>query len=203
MIVDGPVAQPELRPLSARPGGSARVLPDVVLGTAIFIAVEMMMFAGFISAHTIIRAAYPPGAWPPPDQPRLPVEVTALTTTMLVASGITLWRAGRRFGDDPAATRTMVAWAMALGSFFVGVQGVEWARLISEGLTLRSSTFGSFFYLIVGAHALHAVPALAILGWTYQALRRGTLPSDTFAAVRLFWYFVVLLWPVLYVLVYL
>jgi heme/copper-type cytochrome/quinol oxidase subunit 3 len=129
--------------------------------------------------------------------------VTALTTTMLVASGITLWRAGRRFVEDPASSRPLVAWAMGLGTVFVGVQGVEWVRLVSEGLTLSSSTFGSFFYLIVGAHALHAIPALVVLGWTYVALRRGTLSSDTFAAVRLFWYFVVLLWPVLYVLVYL
>lgn len=203
MIVDGPVAQPELPAFSGRPVGHARVLPDAVLGMAIFVAVEMMLFAGFISAHTIIKAAYPPGAWPPPDQPRLPVELTALTTTMLMASGITLWRSGRRFAEDPAAARTMLAWAMALGMAFVGVQGVEWVRLISEGLTLQSSTFGSFFYLIVGAHALHAVPAIGVLGWTYLALRQGKLPADTFAAVRLFWYFVVLLWPVLYVLVYL
>ena len=93
--------------------------------------------------------------------------------------------------------------AIALGAVFIGVQGVEWARLISEGLTLSSSTFGAFFYLIVGTHALHAIPALVVLGWAAMGLRKGTLTADAFAAVRLFWYFVVLVWPVLYVLVYL
>ena len=197
------MAEPDLRGLGRGSPVKVRVLPDVVLGTAIFIAVEMMLFAGFISAHTIIKAAYPPGAWPPPGQPRLPVEVTAFTTTMLLASGLTLWRAGGRFAKDPSGAKPMLAWAMALGLAFVGVQGVEWVRLISEGLTMRSSTFGSFFYLIVGAHALHAVPALVLLGWAFSGLRRGALPADAFAAVRLFWYFVVLVWPVLYVLVYL
>ena len=201
--MDGPVARPEVPAFGPRPVARVRVLPDVVLGTAIFVAVEMMLFAGFISAHTIIEAAYPPGAWPPPDQPRLPVEVTALTTTMLLASGLTLWRAGRRFASDPAGAAPVLNLAIALGAVFVGVQGVEWVRLISEGLTLSSSTFGAFFYLIVGAHALHAIPALVVLGWAAMGLRKGALTADAFAAVRLFWYFVVLLWPVLYVLVYL
>jgi heme/copper-type cytochrome/quinol oxidase subunit 3 len=34
-------------------------------------------------------------------------------------------------------------------------------------------------------------------------MRRGTLVPSTFAATQLFWYFVVLLWPVIYLRVYL
>ena len=37
----------------------------------------------------------------------------------------------------------------------------------------------------------------------YRKLARGELNADVFAAGRLFWYFVVLLWPVLYWQVYL
>ena len=53
-----------------------------------------------------------------------------------------------------SATGTLV---MLLGAFFVVFQGAEWLALIGQGLTLTSSALGSFFYLIVGSHGLHAV----------------------------------------------
>ena len=65
------------------------------------------------------------------------------------------------------------------------------------------STYASFFYLIVGAHALHAVVGLGALGRIWLLLRAGRLEPGTFQAVSLFWYFVVGLWPILYLLVYL
>jgi cytochrome c oxidase subunit 3 len=75
--------------------------------------------------------------------------------------------------------------------------------MLSQGLTLRSSALGSFFYLIVGFHALHAVVALGILVWTWRRLSRGSIPPTTLAAAEIFWYFVVGVWPVLYWRVYL
>jgi len=194
---------PELRVFGREPPARVRVLPDAVLGMLIFVSVEVMVFGGFISAFTISKAQYPPGGWPPPDQPRLPVEVTALTTLVLLASGVALREAGRRFSSDRESAGRMLTLALALGTVFVGVQGVEWARLIAEGLTMRSSTFGAFFYLIVGAHAAHAIPALAVLASMRRRMAAGTLTEEGFSAMRLFWFFVVLVWPVLYALVYL
>lgn len=82
-------------------------------------------------------------------------------------------------------------------------QGWEWAHLVREGLTLSSSTHGGFFYVIVGTHALHAAAGIAVLLWLRGRLRAGALTADAFAAGRLFWSFVVVLWPVLYWRVYL
>ena len=189
--------------LVREPEKTTPILPNAVLGTLFFIIAEAMLFAGFISGYIVVAANYPPGMWPPPDQPRLPVEVTAASTTMLLVSGILLWWAGRRFAESPEAAARPMGLAVLLGSLFVGIQGVEWARLIGEGLTLTSSSFGGFFYVIVGAHAMHAIPAILILVRQRLALGRGELKSDAFAAARLFWYFVVLVWPALYWTVYL
>jgi heme/copper-type cytochrome/quinol oxidase subunit 3 len=82
-------------------------------------------------------------------------------------------------------------------------QGYEWVALIRQGLTLTSSTHGSFFYLIVGMHGLHAIAGLMVLGQTAFKLSRSVLAVSTFAAAQVFWYFVVGLWPILYFLVYL
>ena len=83
------------------------------------------------------------------------------------------------------------------------LQGVEWVALLREGLTMTSSNHGAFFYLIVGTHALHAVVAIVALTWVYVLMRRGTLAPSTFTATQVFWYFVVILWPVIYLRVYL
>lgn len=194
---------PELRLVRRETPKSVRLLPDAVLGTAIFVIVEAMLFAGFISAFTILKANYLPGTWPPPDQPRLPIEATAVNTLVLLASGAALWWSGRRFDADRAGSGRWLLGALGLGTVFVVVQGFEWARLIAEGLTLQSSTYGAFFYLIVGAHALHAIPALGVLAVLWRRSVAGALTADGYAAARLFWYFVVLVWPVLYWQVYL
>ena len=91
----------------------------------------------------------------------------------------------------------------ALGAFFVVFQGFEWIALIREGLTLTSSNHGSFFYLIVGMHGVHAVAGLVVLTTVWSRLVGGRLSGSAFAAARVFWYFVVGLWPVLYWRVYL
>ena len=189
-----------------RVGRGARrepVVPSSVLGMAVFVVTEIMFFAGLISAYLIAKGAATSG-WPPPGQPRLPVEETALNSCALIASGVLLFLAGRAFGkEQQTRTHWLYVASMVLGTAFVGLQGAEWVALIREGLTLTTSTHGSFFYLLVGLHALHAVAALMALVWAYARLRRGTLERSQLWTAQIFWYFVVLVWPVLYYQVYL
>jgi cytochrome c oxidase subunit 3 len=180
-----------------------RRLPNAVMGMIIFVIAEIMFFAALMSAHTIARSSAMGGLWPPPGQPRLPVGRTAINTGLLLLSGVLLWLGNRFLSARPKVARRYLAGAIALGIAFVSLQGVEWVALIREGLTLTSSTHGAFFYLIVGAHALHAVAAIIALTWVYVLLRLGKLRPETFTATQVFWYFVVFLWPVIYLRVYL
>src|SRR4030095_13151862 len=138
------------------------VIPSAVLGMLIFVGTEVMLFAGMISAFLILRATAA-GAWPPPGQPRLPLEETAINTLALLASGFLLWRARRPVSRSPARARRPLTIAMALGAFFVLFQGYEWVMMIRQGLTLTSSNHGSFFYLIVGVHGAHCVAGRSLL----------------------------------------
>src|SRR5210317_2226857 len=67
---------------------SKRKLPvsNGVLGMVFLIITEVMFFAGLISAYLVNRAGNP--VWPPDDQPRLPVEITAINTLILLLSGL-------------------------------------------------------------------------------------------------------------------
>jgi cytochrome c oxidase subunit 3 len=163
-----------------------------------------MLFAGFVSAFVVVESGSPAGAWPPPGQPRLPIAHTAINTLALLLSGAALFMAGRRFRvARPGSAERWMGAAVVLGAYFVVAQGMEWVGLLREGLTLTSSQLGSFFYLIVGAHALHAVAAIVFMTLSWQAMRLGQLTRPRLGAVQLFWYFVVLVWPVLYWKVYL
>jgi heme/copper-type cytochrome/quinol oxidase subunit 3 len=180
-----------------------RRLPNSVLAMIIFVVAEIMFFAGLISAHTIARATVLGGVWPPVGQPRLPVERTAFNTAILLLSGALLFIANRRARESYAKATPYLAGAIATGIAFILLQGVEWVALLREGLTMTSGAHGAFFYLIVGAHALHAIVAIAILTAIYFPMRSGSLEPSTFTAVQIFWYFVVLLWPIIYLRVYL
>ena len=205
-----------------------KLIPDGILGMLVFIFTEIMLFAGLVSAHTIVRSGAQAGQmWPPYGQPRLPAAETAFNTAALLASGIALLlgqvafrrRWGVAGGTVPAQTdgssvtggdATGFAWAKLLlpvaallGAFFVVSQGREWTALVAEGLTLTSSTYGAFFYLIVGTHGLHAVAAILALGWVCHRLWKDRLTAPQLGTVAVFWYFVVLVWPLLYWRVYL
>ncbi|HWF13804.1 MAG TPA: cytochrome c oxidase subunit 3 [Candidatus Acidoferrales bacterium] len=192
----------ESRMAGSAPNAGNR-LPNSVLAMIIFVVMEIMFFAGLISAHTIARATVLGGVWPPVGQPRLPVERTAINTAILLLSGALLYVANRRSRDSYAKALPYLAGAIATGIAFVLFQGVEWVALLREGLTMTSGAHGAFFYLIVGAHALHAIVAISVLTAIYFPMRKGSLEPSTFTAVQIFWYFVVLVWPIIYLRVYL
>lgn len=188
-----------------RPTGEERIVSNNVLAMLIFLTMEVMFFAALMSAY-LIASAKADGAWPPVGQPRLPIMTTAFNSIILFFSAGFLHLAYRTFSRnqlDPLAKKFYLG-AMLFGGFFLAFQGSEWIRLISYGLTLTSSAYGSYFYLIIGMHALHVTAALVTLGYVYRGwLKQEAISQDSFAVVRLFWYFVVGLWPVLYFLVYL
>jgi heme/copper-type cytochrome/quinol oxidase subunit 3 len=140
------------------------------------------------------------GLWPPVGQPRLPVAATAVNTLVLVLSAVALALGARA----PRARRfDWLAATWLLGAAFVALQGWEWVRLIGFGLTTASGVYGSLFFALIGTHGLHVLGALLALGLAARAERAGRTDEGRLQATRLFWFFVVALWPILYVLVYL
>lgn len=185
-------------------GGSVRepAFSNSVLGVIIFIIAETMFFLGLISAFLISKANAV--EWPPIGQPRLPVEATAFNTAILLLSGVTMFFTGRVFDREGRSSKSNLLFllTLGLGTFFVVFQGFEWARILSDGLTLQSGNYGAFFYLIIGAHAIHAIGSLLAQGRLFLKFKKGSLSRQSFRAGQTFWYFVVGVWPVLYYLVY-
>jgi len=179
------------------------VVPSSVLAMLIFIGTEVMFFSGLISAFTITRAGSPPLAWTLPLGLMLPAAETAFNSLALLLSGVLIFLAHRHYraAASSKAARSLLA-ATGLGILFVVLQGREWWALLSQGVTMQSSTLGAFFYLIVGTHAVHAVAAIIGLAVAWVRMARGTLTPGFFFGAQTFWYFVVGIWPVIYFRVY-
>ena len=180
-------------------------LDNAVLAILFVIGGEIMLFGGLMFSFLIIRVAAP--VWPPPMEPRLPVGVTAANTVVLLWSSVAMIAAGRaRARGDRRGFLRGLGLAAGLGCLFLVVQGFEWFRLISFGLTIASGVYGGTFYTIIGAHAAHVMIALAWLGIVLAGAARGRFAGTRAAAVTacaMYWHFVVALWPILYVAVYL
>jgi heme/copper-type cytochrome/quinol oxidase subunit 3 len=186
-------------------------LEDGIIAMLIFLIFDAMMFAGMVGVFMLTRAAAG-GAWPPAGQPWFPLEETAISTGALLVSGVLVFLSARAWEKREARIAPLLFTGIALGAFFVLFQGVVWVTLIREGLNLTSTLHGNFFCVIVGMHGANTVGALTLLGVAWLRLKplrdhegewRGSLRSSTFSAARFFWYFVVGVWPVLYLFLYL
>lgn len=176
-----------------------------ILGLLLFLGTEVMFFAGLISAYTVLRAGSP--VWPPPGQPRLPVEVTGLNTAVLLLSAVTMHlalRAARR--DRRGGLAGWLTVTALLGALFLSVQGYEWVRLVGFGMSLSSGLFGGTFYALIGAHGVHVLGAVVVILFVLGAAVKGRYTAEDHSGVvlcEIYWMFVVALWPLLYLLVYL
>ena len=190
--------------LPSQPNRTKPPVSSGVIGMLIFIVTESMFFAALISAYMVIRSGL--DEWPPWGQPRLPVETTAFNTIVLLASALSMVYSRTLLQKNMVLEgRRWLGISIMLGTFFLISQGNEWVQLISFGLTVSSSVYGGLFYLIIGAHGLHVMGTLTVLLYVWSRLGNleNPISPETLFPFQLLWYFVVFVWPILYVLVYL
>jgi len=187
------------------PGGRRPLLDNVRLAMLFLICGEVMFFGGLVSAFLVLRVTAV--QWPPPLQPRLPIGVTGVNTLVLIASSAAMASAVRALDRQDArllVQRLLIAGG--LGAIFLLVQGYEWVRLVSYGLTMWSGAYGTTFYTVIGTHAAHVAAAVIWVGLTAWLAGRGRFLDGRAGPLRacsIYWHFVVALWPILYVAVYL
>ncbi len=180
-------------------------ISNPVLGMILFIASEVMFFAGLFAAYFNIRSAAP--VWPPTGNIEFDLHphlaIAGFLTIMLVTSSVTcqlgLWaiRRGDRTGLVRAFTITIV-----LGVLFLAGQLYDYSTL---GFGINDGPFGSTFYTLTGFHGAHVFAGLLMLG---VILYRGTAGQfsarhhDAVEAASLYWHFVDVVWICLFSLLY-
>jgi len=190
--------------LSNNPSQPKPPISNGMIGMTIFIVTEVMFFAALISAYLVIQSGQ--DEWPPWGQPRLPVETTAINTLVLLASGMIMFISNKLFRKNKIVDgQRWMGISILLGIFFLISQGREWLELIDFGMTVSSSVYGGLFYLIIGAHGFHVLVTILILLYCWRKIKSAgkKVEIENIIPFQILWYFVVLVWPILYILIYL
>jgi cytochrome c oxidase subunit III len=200
------------------PGHGPVTRPNMVaVGTIVWLASELMFFAGLFAMYFTIRSVSP-GLWHGRTD-LLNVPYATVNTLMLVISSV--WCQLGVFKAEhgqPARTgsfRQLRQWGMRewyvltyiFGAIFIAGQVFEYASLFRQGVTISSDAYGSVFYLTTGFHGLHVtgglIAILLIIGRTFTT-RRYTHAQATGAIVTsYYWHFVDLVWIALFSTIYL
>jgi cytochrome c oxidase subunit 3 len=203
---------------SISPATSAPAInrPNVVaVGTIVWLGSEVMFFAGLFAIYFTLKSTSP-DLWAAETQ-HLNVPYALTNTIILVASSFTcqfgVFAAERlqprRTGWSPAKWG-MVEWftlSYLLGAIFVSGQVLEYATLVSEGISLSANAYGSAFYLTTGFHALHVtgglIAFLLVIGRAFAVKTFGHKEATCAIVVSYYWHFVDVVWIGLFATIYL
>ena len=170
-------------------------------GFIIFLCSESVIFLAFFSGYAILKLSAL--NWLPPGVDGLEWRTPLINTAVLVSSSGTIVLAEHFKGKEKLwLFRVFWLLTMAMGSYFLYGQAVEWSGL-QFGFT--SGTFGGTFYLLTGFHGLHVATGIFLMG---LMLVKSFLPGNYVGgeqgvqATSLFWHFVDVIWIVLFLLIY-
>ena len=188
----------------------------VSVGTVVWLASELMFFAGLFAMYFTLRSTTS-DLWATETE-KLNVPFALINTIILVSSSFScqfgVFAAERlqprRTGGLFAISRWgMVEWfilTFLMGAIFVSVQAYEYAELVAEGVSLSSNAFGSAFYITTGFHGIHVIGGLVafllIIGRAFVARRFGHFEATSAIVTSYYWHFVDVVWIGLFIIIY-
>jgi cytochrome c oxidase subunit 3 len=189
----------------------------VSVGTIVWLASELMFFAGLFAMYFTIRSVEPQ-LWASETE-LLNIPFSSANTAVLVLSSVTcqmgVFAAERLQPGRTGSMLNVLRWGMRewyvltflMGSVFVAGQVYEYAELVAEGLTIASSPYGSVFYLTTGFHGLHVagglIAFLLVIGRSFAARKFGHHEATSAVVTSYYWHFVDVVWIGLFAVIYL
>ncbi|MBI1869938.1 MAG: heme-copper oxidase subunit III [Chlamydiae bacterium] len=162
---------------------------------------KAMMFITLLAAYSVLRFANP--GWQGPYH--LPILMTSINTLILLSSSFFLHQAQTMINKGTNQKLfSKIGITLVLGIIFLVLQGVEWAKLIREGLVLKTGPFASTFFTLTGFHGLHVLVGLCVLLFLLMRSKQQPLKNPTpFHIGSMYWHFVDAVWIVIFVSLYL
>ncbi|MBI2762305.1 MAG: heme-copper oxidase subunit III [Chloroflexi bacterium] len=187
-------------------------ISNPILGMLLFIASEIMFFAGLFAAYFSTRANFVDAngvkEWPPSEFADIlnPFSLILVATVILILSSVTLqmalWAIRR---DDRTGFLRNMAFTFILGITFLLLQAYDYSLLFQEGLTMGSGPFGTTYFTLTGFHGAHVFGGVIMLGVVLYRGMSGQFSSrhhDAVEAASLYWHFVDVVWIVLFTILY-
>lgn len=185
------------------------------LGMWVFIATEVLLFAGLFVAYGVYRSVYPEAFRE--AQHHQNVLIGTVNTYVLVTSSILVALAVHAGREGRGRVCGVLLWgAVVLGLVFLGLKGVEYWEHVKEGAlpgrwyafealaVPGASLFYSLYWLTTGLHGVHVTVGVGVLGTL--AVRSGRFTAEWHTPLELggmYWHLVDVVWLFVYPLMYL
>ena len=160
------------------------------VGMWLFLASDSLTFGALLFAFSYNRIYTP---WPTPFHVQSIINSTIMTACLLSSSLTMVMAVFAAQRSDRAGTRNWLLATMVFGTAFIVLHGMEWSKLIGEGLTLpmfpkpaqasvgelaeiskNTPQFPATFFGLTAMHMLHVTIGVIYLG--VMAFRKWFLP---------------------------
>jgi cytochrome o ubiquinol oxidase subunit 3 len=205
MSVSDPIASPgEEHPVPYSERGPATVENTASFGFWLFLLSDVVMFAGLFAAYAVLadRTAGGPDGLKLFDRGYVLLETGCLLFSSFTC-GLLALAIERR---SPAETYLWAFVTFVLGAAFLGLELMEFLRMIGEGAAPTRSAFLSAFFTLVGTHGLHVTLGLTwLVAMMAQVATLGFIPivMRRLACFVLFWHALDIVWVGVFTIVYL
>ena len=168
-----------------------------------FVASESFFFIALIISYIFYSRS---GGTLSESAQYLNIPKTSVFTFFLLSSSLTIEIADKKLlkGNRKA----MLLWlgiTIVFGLIFLIGQGMEYAELISEKVTISKNVFGSAFFTLTGFHGFHVFIGLIVLTIMAGLIASGkymTVEYDAFNSTTVYWHFVDAVWVAVFITVY-
>ena len=172
------------------------------VGMWCLIAAESAIFTIFVVAYLFYMGKSTTG-----PQASDVLHAPIFYSVCLLSSSVTIHLAVRRIAASEMAAFAL--WWLAtilLGGLFLFGTAREWSHLINdEGLTIKSSLFGTTYYSLVGLHGFHVTMgllALTTVAIFYFSASLKREHAERLEILSMYWHFVDAVWVVVFTVVY-
>jgi heme/copper-type cytochrome/quinol oxidase subunit 3 len=169
-----------------------------------FLGSECMFFGALISTYLLFHTHTNGG---PTAHTIYNIPYTSVSTFVLLMSSLTmvLALAAIQKGDHHSFRVWILATAF-LGMTFIGGQVYEFTDFFHHGFTIKTSAYGSSFFMLTGFHGAHVTLGILMLLTLYTLSKQGKLPTRDALKVELvglYWHFVDVVWIIIFTVIYL
>jgi len=172
-----------------------------MFGFVVFLLSESVIFFSFFAGYIVYKTTSLD--WLPTGVTGLEIKEPAINTVVLVSSSFVIYLAEKFLHKNNLwGFRTFWLLTIAMGSYFLYGQAVEWSGL---PFGFGDGVFGGTFYLLTGFHGLHVLTGVLL---QLIMLGRSFLPNNYakgefgVQSTSLFWHFVDVIWIILFILIY-
>jgi cytochrome c oxidase subunit III len=180
-------------PPSMGSAGSDRRPSVLSVGVVVWLASEVLFFAGLFAAYFVLRAETSQ-KWLPADV-HLDTARAVVFSVVLLASSVSMhFAVHAATANQRRKSFALLAVTFVLGAAFLANLGLEWR---ANTFSIDSHAYGSIYYILTGFHGLHLLGGLALMGstaWLVSGPGRARSPGPMLTVTSYYWHFVDVVW---------